>query len=128
MFPLLVRELLTTFKLNLTEIVDLWTLEVVCFGLKGKMYRKSIAEFNILCGFYTEEETYLDAFVYAFYDFPSEFDEFVAYRELSNDPTGFDAKSTKAYHLKEPMLVDLHRLLAFNILGRKDTSGVVTKC
>lgn len=105
----------------------LFSPETVRFRLMGQEHRFLITEFNVTCGFFSEEKTLTDKYIYAHCDYPLDFDEFTVYKEFSCDPKGYAAQTSKANTLKDPAQCVFHHFLSFNISGRKDTLGVLNK-
>ncbi|KAL2243765.1 UNVERIFIED_CONTAM: Transposon Ty3-G Gag-Pol polyprotein [Sesamum indicum] len=46
---------------------------------------------------------------------------------LSTDPLAYHPSRSKSHYLKSPVLKLVHRFLAFNFSGRRDTSGICSK-
>jgi hypothetical protein len=99
----------------------------VRYRLQGKEFQHSITEFNLALGFIDVEFSHTAQYKTAAIDFVDSFEYVSVWRTMSSDPLSYDPSNSKGAYLRKPEWVYLHRLLAFNFSGRKNTANVCTK-
>ncbi|KAH9784028.1 hypothetical protein KPL71_009511 [Citrus sinensis] len=109
----LIREFYATFQFNMPNDFTLHTPNVIKFRLMGQNFSHSITDFNLALGFIDDDYSSSDAYLGTTCDFSENFEPYGLWRNLSVD--------------HNPVLKCVHRLLAYNFLGKKDHSGVFSK-
>ena len=89
----------------------------------------SINEFNLTLGFVSEDTIASEAYINNACDYTRPFStEYIdIWKEWSMDRQLYNPSQSKASHLKDPVWKVIHRFLAHNFSGRKDSSGTLTK-
>ncbi|KAL2228807.1 UNVERIFIED_CONTAM: hypothetical protein Sindi_1860400 [Sesamum indicum] len=123
----LTREFYTTFEFTTPSSLTLDTPGVIKFRLMGRHFSMTLTEFNIALGFTTTENARTHEYVNSLCDYRDDFNPFKEWRKLSTDPLAYHPSRSKIHYLKSPVLKLVHRFLAFNFSGRRDTSGICSK-
>lgn len=98
------------------------------FKLLNNNFTLSVNDFNSKLGFFTEEEMECPEYLDYPYDFPSNFDAKVVYKELTGmENLDFNPSKAKANLIINPCLRLIHRFLAYSFSYRKDNSAIVNK-
>ncbi|KAK4389708.1 hypothetical protein Sango_2307800 [Sesamum angolense] len=87
----------------------------------------TLADFNIALGFTTTDLARTHEYQNSLCDYRDDFNAIKEWKDLAIDPLIYHPSRSKAHNLKNPVLKYVHRFLAFNFSGRKDTSGICSK-
>ncbi|KAL0427983.1 UNVERIFIED_CONTAM: hypothetical protein Slati_2973100 [Sesamum latifolium] len=100
---------------------------MVKFHLMGKQFSLTLTEFNIALGFTTTELSRAYDYHNSLCGYHDNFNAIKEWKEMSDDPIAYHPSRSKAQHLKDSVLRYIHRFLALNFSGRKDTSNICLK-
>ncbi|KAK4394161.1 Retrovirus-related Pol polyprotein from transposon.6, partial [Sesamum angolense] len=121
------RVFYTTFEFTTPQSLTLDTPNVVKFRLMGKEFSMTLTDFNIALGFTTTDLARTHEYQNSLCDYRDDFNAIKEWKDLAIDPLIYHPSKSKAHNLKNPVLKYVHRFLAFNFSGRRDTSGICSK-
>ena len=87
----------------------------------------SLTNFSVSRGFYTVEYTKNADYINSYTDFALHFNPNVFQKEIMDSLINYNPSQSKSSAIKSPALKYMHRFIAFSILGRKESTCVVTK-
>ncbi|KAF5765971.1 hypothetical protein HanXRQr2_Chr15g0709851 [Helianthus annuus] len=113
-------EFYSTFKFKAkADPFDSDGVEFICVG---ELFSISIAQFGVLVGLYTEDESVEEEFTGGLREILNNMRQ-MAWAQIGDRP--YDLSVTKSSQLRDPLYCYIHRVLSNSLCQQRDSSGVV---